>query len=228
MANMPEDVPDINKNLEEEQTPETPVEEEETLSVEELSEKVKDLEGLLEKERSDKVGIVEQLKEVRRLKQEAEASAMVQPEPNQPSQDPTEQKVKEILKRERETLAKENRITALHKFWEKHSEFNPENDISGLKMDVVHQSLKRLNTSAWTVEDILRDYEDALKLMEKKEAKPSQPNLNQFATETPVPTNPLETTKSSLNPAQEKLRKEKGWTVKKYLEMKSKHPTIIL
>ena len=155
--------------------------------------------------------------------------ALGKPEPEpQPTSDATEQKVKEVLRKERETLAKENRLTALHKFWEKHPEFNPENDISGIKMDAVHQKLQRINSSAYTVEDILGDYEDALKLMEKKETT-AKPNLNQFAsTPSGIPTNPLETEKSLLTPEQEKLRQAKGWTVKKYLEMKSKHPKIIL
>ena len=223
----PEDELDINKNPEEPQTPETPVDDT-ALTVEQLSQKVKELEGNLAKEKADKAGIIEELQKVRKKKQEAEAMALGKTEPETPpAGDATEQKVKEVLKKEREILAKENRVAALHKFWEKHPEFSPDNDISGIKMDAVHQSLKRINTSAYTVEDILRDYEDALKLMEKKETT-AKPNLNQFASTSQVPTNPLETIKSPLTPEQEKLRIGKGWTVKKYLEMKARHPKIVL
>ena len=225
MEETPEVIPDDNNNLEEPQTPQTPVDEID-LTVEQLSQKVNELEGLLEREKSDKFGIIEQLKEVRRAKQEAEAKSLGKPEITQPIGDVTELKVKEVLKKEREILTQENRVVALHKFWEKHPEFNSENDISGIKMDAVNQKLRRINSSAYAVDDILQDYEDALQLMTPKNTTVKS-NLNPFASTSPTPTNPLQTDKSLLNPIQEKLRQTKGWTVKKYLEMKAKHPQIV-
>ena len=51
----------------------------------------------MEREKSDKFGIIEQLKEVRRAKQEAEAKSLGKPEITQPIGDVTELKVKEVL-----------------------------------------------------------------------------------------------------------------------------------
>ena len=46
---------------------------------------------------------------------------------------------------------------------------------------------------------------------------------------TPTPTTPTGPTGPAveLSPEQEKLRKEKGWSIEKYLEMKEKHPSIV-
>lgn len=220
---------DIKNPDEEEQPQDTEQNKEEgDLSIEELNKKIAELNEALNKAGVDKAGFIEQIKELRKRAQEAEAAGKVKAEP-EPEGDDVEAKVKTILQKEKTEQAKKNRVAALHNFWAKHPEYSPDNDLVGLKMDAVSQSLNRLNTAeSISVDEIGRDYEDALRLMKKEEPKKTQADNSGFASEGGVPGSPKGSEDTGkLTSEQEKLRKQKGWTVKKYLEMKAKYPLVI-
>ncbi|RLF89002.1 hypothetical protein DRN43_04665 [Thermococci archaeon] len=202
-------------------------------SVEVLKKQIEELTEKLKKEQVDKAGLIEQIKELRKRAQEAEARAGVtSSEPKREEEkDEITKKVYSVIQKEREKEIKENRVKALRIFWKKHPEFNPENDITGLRMQTLNQSLSRLNTSnSRTVEEILADYEDALKISPFAQTSASSQPVSitgREATTSSLPAKPKTAEGTRLTPEQEKLRKEKGWSVEKYLEMKAKYPKII-
>lgn len=229
---MTEEVKKEEQELEE--NPEAPEEGEnpeegEEEEVEKTSEQLKTENIQLEK---DKKGLTEQLIVERKKKQEALALARGN-KPDDPEEEEEEEKdkkdpekiVRKVLDENRAKRQKANKLKALHKFWEKNPQFDPENDISGLKMDIVNEALERFNTiNSVEVDDILIDYADALKLIKKDEDVEEDVQLD---TSPGGITKSIKGKKYSLTPEQDKLRKEKGWTVDKYVEMKFKYPRVI-
>jgi len=218
---------ELKEKQELKENPETP-EEGDKEEVEKTPEELKAENEQLEK---DKKGLTEQLIVERKKKQEAIALARGKKDPEDPEKSKEEEgkdveaTVKKVLDEDKEERRKTNQLKALHKFWEKNPEFNPENDSSGIKMDIVNESLKRLNTvNSIEVDDILKDYSDVLKLIKKDESSEVDVQLD---TSIGRQSKTIKGKKSSLTPEQEKLRKEKGWTVEKYLDMKAKHPTVV-
>lgn len=172
-----------------------------------------------------------------KLQEERAGNAAAPPVETPPTETPVGQKpdeVKELvlstLAEERRVAAKENGKKALHKFWEVHPEFNPANDTTGLRAEALDAALKRLNTAgSSTVDEIISDYEDALKLMGQSE-KGTTPEsvLDAHASSSPVSHPPTSTPGGGkLTSKQEKLARDKGWSVEKYLNMKDKYPTVI-
>lgn len=215
------------------QTKEERKKEETSSSVEVLKKQIEELTEKLKREQIDKTGLIEQIKDLRKRAQEAEAKAGVaSSEPKgKEEEDEITKKVYSVIQKEREKEIKENRVKALRIFWRKHPEFNPENDITGLRMQTLNQSLSRLNTSnSRTVEEILADYEDALKISSFAQSSVSfQPVsiTGREATTASLPAKPKTAEGIKLTPEQEELRKKKGWSTEKYLEMKAKYPKII-
>ena len=223
-----------NEKQELEENPATSEEEEtseegEKEEVEKTPEQLKSENEQLEK---DKKGLTEQLISERKKKQEALALARGN-KPEDPEKEEEGEKdkkdpekiVRKVLDENRAKRQEANKLKALHKFWEKNPQFDPENDISGLKMDIVNKALERFNTiNSVEVEDILIDYTDVLKLIKKDEDVEQDVQLD---TSLGGITKTIGGKKYSLTSEQEKLRKEKGWTVDKYVEMKLKYPRVI-
>ena len=173
----------------------------------------------------EKTGLVAQLKELRERAQVAELRKVEKPDekPN-PDADETEKKVRAILSEDKKAKAETAKEKALREFWEKHPEFNPANDIAGLKGQVLAAALKRINAqSSETEEDFKKDFEDALVLLKRPEIKPNKPMENNLP---PVvsPKEPGAEENTPLTAEEEKLRKEKGWTIEKFVKMKAKYP----
>jgi len=187
-----------------------------------------EIEELGQKSEAEKGGLVEQIKALRIKLHEAAEAAKVKPE-STPSgtSDDVEAKVMSVLAKQRAEEAKGNRIAALRMFWEKYPEYSPENDLAGLKMEKVGQALNRINSSSHMPSEVLKDYEDALILMGVTPKKTDTSKMNDYAG-TPGSTSTPRTVESNkLTPDEDKLRREKGWTVDKFLKMKEKYPDIV-
>lgn len=141
-----------------------------------------------------------------------------------PKKDEIKQKVDDAFA-ERERGSKErNGKTALVVFKERHSEFNDENDISGLRFKALMDKYRLLrNEEAVEVDDYINLYETALALMEKKQSK--QEVQNQHAsTPSAVPGSPSSVKTSKLSEKEQRLIRDKGWTEERYLKVKGNHP----
>ena len=228
MANKPKEV-----TQETSEAPEVEAQTTETEPVQEETPKVEDLQAKIVQLETDKEGMADQLKEQRRKKQEAEA-LLVEPKKVEKvieGEDETDKKIRLVLAKERDIEVKDNRIKALHKFWEGNPEFNPENDTAGIRMEKVNQVLKsRFNISkSRSVSQLLADYQDAVDYMNKgKEENQTDTSDAADASSPTVASTPKVTEGGKLTSEQEKLRKEKGWTVEKYLKLKEKHPDIVV
>ncbi len=215
---------------------ETPEVEAPTIEKEQVQEetpKVEDLQVEITQLKTDKEGMSEQIIGLRKKKQEAEA-LLVEPKKVEKvieGEDETDKKIRLALAKERETEVKDNRIKSLHKFWEGNPEFNPENDTAGIRMEKVNQVLKsRFNISkSRSVSQLLTDYQDAVDYMNKgKEENQTDTSDAADASSPTVASTPKVTEGGKLTSEQEKLRKEKGWSVEKYLKLKEKHPDIVV
>lgn len=195
-------------------------------TVEELQAQIVELKTQSDK---DKDGLVGQIKELRGKLHEAQFVNKPNPEPNKPVGDEVEDKVRAVLSKDKEEKMTENRKFALRKFYVKYPEFNPANDIAGLRSEILMTTYKKLNTqNSVSEEEILEDLESAYILMNKSLLeKDGKSILNQFASIPAVGGKPKAAEEQRLTAEQEKLRKEKGWTVEKYLKMKSKYPKIV-
>jgi len=195
-----------------------------TSNIESTPEELKAQIAELEKSRSDdsllykknEEGLVAQIKELRAKVREEKPD------------DPVTATVKKLFFEERQKEIAVNREVALNEFWSRHKEFHPDNDPTGLKRVALESALKRLNTSeSFAKEQILSDFEDALKLMNRETDRGIKVDMSGAASSSNIGGEPKISSDNRLNVAQEKLRQERGWTVEKYLEMHSKYPKII-
>lgn len=141
--------------------------------------------------------------------------------------DDVDKKIQEYFKRERESAKRVNKETALKNFFEKNKEFHPENDITGIRYQSLIKSLSRINmSSSNSVEDFYKDIEDAARLsgLIKENPKQDAPIINKEASMSDTATPPKSTVVIKLTPAQEKIRQESGWTVEKFVKLKTKYP----
>lgn len=108
--------------------------------------------------------VIEEIKGLRKKNQELEA---IKPQPNI-SENDAEKLVRSIIDKDKAGKLESNHKKALNKFWESHPEFHPNNDTSGLKMDLLKETLARLKTEGhFDVEEIMEDYETANSLINK-------------------------------------------------------------
>ena len=195
-------------------------------TVEELQAKIEELKT---QSNQEKEGLVEQIKEIRGKLQEAQFANKPE-KPEKPEEvDEIEDKVRAVLSKDKEEKKTENKISALRKFYLKHPEFNPDNDIAGLRNEVLMSSYKKLNVqNSISEEEILDDLESALVIMNKSlSKKEGESDLNRYASNPVFGGKPKGAEEQRLTAEQEKLRKEKGWSIEKYLKMKSRYPRIV-
>jgi len=226
MAELDPQNPDLGGNPNDPEGGQNP-ETEPVLTVEELQAKLFELE---EKSNKEKEGLVGQIKELRGKLHEAQFVKEPKLGDSTKGGDEIEDKVRAVFSKDKEEKKSENKIAALREFYQKHSEFNPDNDIAGLRNEVLMSSYKKLNIqNSISKEEILDDLESALVLMNKSLSKEEgKSELNQYASTPTFGGKPKAGEEQRLTPEQEKLRKEKGWTVEKYLKMKARYPKIVL
>lgn len=193
--------------------------------IQELEDKIKDLEVRLEKETGDKSKLVEEIKDVRRLKQEAEAKAEELSKQLHP-EDETDIKIKKALSEERDKQAKVNRDIAMRKFQEENKEFHPDNDTGGLKMSMLESQLREFDTSEFfTVDEFISVFKKAKKLIE--------PDREEDRTLTPpqdiviTPGSPKSAPKTQLTSKELQVIKELGWTEERFLKIKKSLPKYV-
>lgn len=174
---------------------------------------------------------VEELKELRQKKQEAEAQRDLASSEleklKQANPGSAEEVVKKILEeKDKQTLDKV-KTQALESFKQKHKElFGSDTDPAGIKFNAFQSKLSRLNLSDLTDENQFHDaYEDALILLrrsghtdfQKVNIDPSMPlNNNQ----PPTPPN-----QNGLSSKEKKLIEQMGWTEERFLKIKKSKPS---
>lgn len=175
---------------------------------------------------------VDELKELRTKKQEAEAArdlalAKLNGEGGNGN---VETEVKKVLDAEKAKEAETTRQTSLERFKNAHKElFAEANDAGGLKFKAFEASLSKLNLSGLqTTEQFTEAYENALILMSKGKTQ-SQPNRNGEGAH--IPANgggaPKADENNNLSYKEQKLIESLGWTEERYLKQKKARPTYV-
>ncbi len=182
----------------------------------------------------DKEGLIDQVKDQREKRQDAEVKLeeALKPKPGEGGEAPSDAEtvVRKVLSEERQRESKLNREAALEKFLEKNKFYHKDNDPTGLRREKLESTLKRLNVSdSHSVANHIRDLEDAAKLISVETGGTPPVDLGGAASESKASAGgqPKSEDEQKLTATQEALRKEKGWTVEYYLEMKEKYPSVV-
>lgn len=175
-----------------------------------------------DEEAATKAGLVDEIKELRKKKGLDENGQPLQV-PATP--DAIEEKVKEILQKDRQKEAEANRGKALNKFFEQNKEFHPENDPAGLKFRLIEDELNNFKQdNLYSETDFLTLFNKARNLAMANDEADGGTSLKDDGS-TPAgggAGKPRATNQSQLSPAERKLIDQQGWTEDRYLRLKAK------
>lgn len=202
--------------------------------INELAEKAKladDLKAKNEQAEQEKARLVEEIKEERRKKQEAEdlaKSAIANK-----NVDPDEAKIYEIVeKRLNEDKTKQiemSRSQFEEKFKSSHPEFEPSNDVGGIKFQAFKRVLNRFNLNDLTTENEFAEvYNNAMLIMNGGVKTNQNQNINQNSFTPPTKSNGgIGNTPDEVSSKEDKLIQSIGWTKEKYLKLKASRPDFV-
>ena len=168
-----------------------------------------------------KQSLTEDLLAEKKKKQEAEAKIKTLAPTTAP--DDVQRIVEEtLLKREQEDIKKAQE-EAWEKFLANNKEFSPDVDKEGLRKTALESKLKNFNfNGARKVEDFMERLNDAAMLLNKVQSpSPSNPYASQPAHSGGAP---VVSEGASLSPTERATMSRLGWDVKKFTDMKLKHP----
>lgn len=195
--------------------------------VKELADKA----ALAEQLAQEKEGVVNEMKELRTKKQELEALLQEELKGKSTGTPDTAAIIREelskVLGEERSKQIEMTRAEFEEKFKSSNPEFQPSNDVGGLKWNAFKATLNRFNLSGLTREsDFESVYKDAMRLT--KDSKPASPSNNPYAfspasrssSASSVPEN-------DISFEEQKVIDGLGWTKEKYLKIKASQPGLI-
>lgn len=190
-----------------------------------LAEELKSKNDLLE---SEKAGLVEEVKEERRKKQEQEDLAKAALASNDP-----DAKILSVVERklaEEKTKQIEMSLAQFEANYKaSNPEFQPSNDPSGIKFQAFKKVLGRFNLSGLSTEaEFAEVYKDAMLILKREEPKNGDQtiNRNSFSPSTRS-SGATETINSDLTEKEEKLIASVNWTKEKYLKLKASQPIFV-
>lgn len=190
-----------------------------------------DIKAKYEQAEKDKANLVEEIKEERRKKQEAEDLAKSAIEKK--NEDPSEAKIQELIERKlNEDKTKQietSRSQFDAKFKASHPEFEPSNDIGGIKYESFKRVLNKFNLNGLTTEEEFADvYNNAFLIFNGGIKQNQNQNINKNAfTPASKSSGGTVVTDGDLLPKEEKLIQSIGWTKEKYLKLKASRPTFV-
>lgn len=179
----------------------------------------------------EKARLVEEIKEERRKKQEAEdlaKSAIANKDV-----DPDEAKIREIIEqRLNEDKTKQiemSRSQYEDKFKSSHPEFEPSNDVGGIKFQAFKKVLSKFNLNGLTTENEFSEvYNNAMLIMNGGIKQNQNQNINQNSFTPPTKSNGgIGSITTDITSKEEKLIQSIGWTKEKYLKLKASRPQFV-
>lgn len=176
-------------------------------------------------------GVVEELKNERKTKQqiadERDAALKAGNGNQQGAPDVQAQIDEAFAKREQERISVLREET-IKKFKETHKEFHPDNDPGGIKYAAFEQKLSRINTNGLTSSDeFLGAFDDALALLNRGGGASHQPYNNPNASSSQYTPSPKSADANGLSSKEQELIKSKGWTEERYLKLKKSQPQFV-
>jgi len=166
-------------------------------------------------------GVVEELKELRVKNREQKP----QENNNVDNEAKTRELLLNILNEGRSKQSEMNRTEFEERFKSSNPEFQPANDIGGIKWNAFKQTLNRFNLSNVSGSDLEKTYKDALRLM-RDTNDDSKNNANSFSPASRG-TNQRQVTDNDLLQEEIDLMNSVGWTKEKYLKLKASQPDYV-
>lgn len=171
--------------------------------------------------------LTEELKELRKKKQEAEERANKQPDQIPTSDLDVGKKIEEALEARKAVEIETAKTDALEEFKSKFKEFSDDNDPGGIKFTAFQKELSKFSLDGLTTkEKILNRYKDAYDFMNRKKAEDDEP----ITPDPSIPNTPNEPNANDtveLSPNEDAVLKRMGWTKEKYLKLKAKQPEYV-
>ena len=185
--------------------------------------------NLIEELKADRKKRQELREENELLKQSLEKS--VEAATSNPEEEKIQAVVDKVLETKNASRAKQNKIIALEKFVTENKEFHPDNDPTGLKRETLERKLKSFNTDGLTeVEDFVTVIGDAKTLLGQDTGSKTtieEEVKNPYSSTSKSTSSPKEAQDKDLDPREQKLILQAGFTKEKYLELKSKMPDYV-
>lgn len=170
--------------------------------------------------------ILEELKEERKKKQEAEAKLTLKGEDGNPQD--VSQTVEDILNKKDKEKLKQTQEDTIKKFKESNPEFHPDNDPGGIKYAAFQKKLARIDTTSLTSqEDLVEVLDDVMFSLKRNSSTDTGTDANPYASTNQQFSSPRSITSSGLNSTEQKLIKSLGWTEERYLKIKKARPTYV-
>lgn len=149
--------------------------------------------------------------------------------------DPEESKIQnvvnQVLEANNVSRAKQNKTVALEKFVTDNKDFHPDNDPTGLKRAALEKKLKSFNTDGITeIEDFVKVIGDAKTLLGQDtslQSSTEQEIKNPYSSTSKGASSPKEALDKDLDPREQKLIKQSGYTKEAYLALKVKMPAFV-
>lgn len=213
--------------------------EEEKKVAEQAAQKDEQTQKIAELEKTN-TNLVEEIKEDRKKRQGLEEDIgvlkttieqSVKTNESNPEESKIQSVVKEVLKSNDASRAKQNKTVALEKFITENKEFHSENDPTGIKREALEKKLKSFNTEGMTeVEDFVTVIGDAKTLLGQdtgSKTTTEEEVKNPYSSTSKSTPSPKEAVDQDLNPKEQKLIARNGYTKEKYLELKTKMPDFV-
>jgi len=180
-----------------------------------------------------KSSLVEEIKEVRKAKQEAEADRDLLSKENEQEEekDEVDKKIEQALSQKEKEEIERRKASAEKKFKQKNKELMEDADKSGIKWEAVQEQLGRLNTSkANTEEEFMEFYEDAYRLAKRDSSSTSNKRgTTPYASDSNAAkqsSGPEEST-DGISARESEVIERIGWTKEKFLEQKKRRPAYV-
>ncbi len=178
---------------------------------------------------TEKAGLVEELKEEKRKKQEAKDLADAALAQNGDPDAKIRTTVETLLNAEKTKQIETSRAQFEESFKASNPEFEPSNDPSGIKFQTFKKILGRFNLSGLsTVSEFAEVYKDSMLILKREEPKTNSQSLNQNSFTPGTRSSSAQTVDNSgLTSQEEKLIESVGWTKEKYLKLKASQPAFV-
>lgn len=201
--------------------------------IKDLAEKVRlaeEFKTKYEQSESQKAGLVEELKEEKRKKQEA--ADLARAAMDGAGATPEEKILSVVEKRLAEEKTKQIEMSRSEfeaNFKATNPEFEPSNDAGGIKFQAFKNILSKFNLNGLTTEkEFAEVYKDAMLLLKRQEGKPNDQSFNRDSFSPGTRSSGGDKSNSGeLSSKEEKMIQSINWTKEKYLKLKTSRPDFV-
>lgn len=176
-----------------------------------------------------KSGLVEEIKELRKEKQEAEAERDLLKNKGKDTED-KEEEIDEVDEKIQKAISAKEKKEAEQTFFNRHKELKEDADSGGVKRSAVEKQLKRFNIDqAETKDEYLSIYEDTYRLARKDDDSSKSSVQNPYASDSNAskPSGGPSESDADLSVREKEVIDRLGWSKEKLMEQKKRRPSYV-